>query len=876
MLATLLWCGWACPIYLTISTKQIMQRNQLLIKGILGAALMLLVSFSTYAHWTTKGPYGGHVSAFGAVDTVVFMGSKTGGVYGSTNTQFTAWSYKNYTGLGSGNVTALTSLGRKLVAGTSDSGIYISNDKGVTWAASNTMLGNLHILSLVSTNGSLFAGTDGGGVYMSGDSGATWMSMSTGLTNQHVTSFAAVGDTLLAGTAGGGVFASLNAAMTWTAINTGLTDLNVNAVAFTSTALFVGTPSGVFTANLALPVWTLSNSGLSNTDVHALLVYADSVYAGTDAGVFYADVNNIAWNAAGAITYKVNALGMYGTTLLAGTNDNGCYKSTIGSYNWAASNTGFNNLESYAAAGKDSLMVVATEKGVFVCKNFILSATYVASNNGIVDSLRVYALAIGGGKIFAGTANNGVYTSTDSGTTWTAASTGLGNAPVINLLTDANKVYAALADGTVYSSPLGTISWTQTGSGLPANLVITGMVSDGSNLFVSSPSGVYVSAGGGAWSSTAFAYSATSLAILNNTLYVGTANNGVYKSSLSNPAWTATAALVTNNITALYAAGEYIVAAYKGGAMATCNGGKTWHSFNVLLYIPNYSVVSGLTDITTRIFALNPHHGLLSNSKTEFPEAAPDTLATLSQPSTICYGQTVQLSVANDVEATSYTWTLPSGWVGSSDSNSISVVPDSTSGVLTVTSSNGCGSSPVQTDTLSISFAPGAPATLSQPSSICYGDTVELSVANDVDATSYTWTLPNGWAGSSNSNSITVVVDSTSGVITVASNNGCGASPVQTDTLTVANCTTGIQGFSEANLSIFPNPFASELVVTLNGLNGNVTLVLSDITGKTLSETIAGEGATVINTTKLAKGMYILRVVGSDKVVSTHKLIKVD
>ena len=146
----------------------------------------------------------------------------------------------------------------------------------------------------------------------------------------------------------------------------------------------------------------------------------------------------------------------------------------------------------------------------------------------------------------------------------------------------------------------------------------------------------------------------------------------------------------------------------------------------------------------------------------------------------ICGGSSGNYYVAAVSGATSYTWTLPSGWVGSSTTDSISVSSVTTSGTISVTADNTCGSSTAQT--LNVT----AGAVLAQPSSIlgvthlCDSSSTAYAVTNDPNATSYTWTLPSGWSGTSTTSTITATASTTSGVISVTANNGCGSSTPST------------------------------------------------------------------------------------------------
>src|SRR5690348_11119640 len=96
-------------------------------KALLILAGLLIPAISSFAHWTTKGPYGGRVKCMIAADTLVFIGTYDGGIYRSTNKSVTAWRYANYTGLTDPSITAMSYIGNKVVAGTA-SGIFVSTD----------------------------------------------------------------------------------------------------------------------------------------------------------------------------------------------------------------------------------------------------------------------------------------------------------------------------------------------------------------------------------------------------------------------------------------------------------------------------------------------------------------------------------------------------------------------------------------------------------------------------------------------------------------------------------------------------------------------------------------------------------------------------
>jgi len=92
--------------------------------------------------------------------------------------------------------------------GTTDNGIYKSNNQGSTWTQINNGLpSNLYVSSLQLINTNLYAGVYNGGVYVLKTQGSIpqWNRVSLGLTNLRVTALA-YSDALYAATYGSGVF----------------------------------------------------------------------------------------------------------------------------------------------------------------------------------------------------------------------------------------------------------------------------------------------------------------------------------------------------------------------------------------------------------------------------------------------------------------------------------------------------------------------------------------------------------------------------------------------------------------------------------------------------------------------------------------------
>ena len=156
---------------------------------------------------------------------------------------------------------------------------------------------------------------------------------------------------------------------------------------------------------------------------------------------------------------------------------------------------------------------------------------------------------------------------------------------------------------------------------------------------------------------------------------------------------------------------------------------------------------------------------------------------------TVCNGTSQSYSVVAIPGATSYTWTLPSGWTGTSATRTISTVAGASGGTISVTANNACGNSNAQTISITVNSIPAQPGTISGNASVCKSSTQTYSISPVAGATSYIWTLPSGWTGTSITTSMTCTIGTVSGNVSVKASNGCGNSPVQTLAVTVNTIT---------------------------------------------------------------------------------------
>ncbi len=165
---------------------------------------------------------------------------------------------------------------------------------------------------------------------------------------------------------------------------------------------------------------------------------------------------------------------------------------------------------------------------------------------------------------------------------------------------------------------------------------------------------------------------------------------------------------------------------------------------------------------------------------------APPMPPAISGLSSICSGLPQTYSVSSSGIELSYTWALPSGWTGTSTTNSITVTPVANGGTISVYAANACGNSATRTLNITYNSAPnvtaGATAT-----AICAGSSVTLTGNG---ATTYQW-----------NNGVT---------------NGVAFSPASTATYTVTGTQAGCSDTGAITITVNPVPNVNASASAIN------------------------------------------------------------
>jgi subtilisin-like proprotein convertase family protein len=165
--------------------------------------------------------------------------------------------------------------------------------------------------------------------------------------------------------------------------------------------------------------------------------------------------------------------------------------------------------------------------------------------------------------------------------------------------------------------------------------------------------------------------------------------------------------------------------------------------------------------------------------------ALPGAAGSITGSVTVCQTQTgVVYTVPVIANAAFYQWTLPSGasFATTTYTNSISVnySASAIAGNVTVAGRNACGTGTASNLAVTVGAVAPAAGAITGPATLCGGTSgVIYSISPLSGVTGYSWTVPSGASIVSGSNTNSVTVDfgsaTSTGSITVAGVNGCGA-----------------------------------------------------------------------------------------------------
>ena len=282
------------------------------------------------AQWVNRGLTTTEITGFANIGNNIFVGTDnfgtSGSVYLSTNNGAT-WSNVS-AGIPSYLAAyAITTIGSKVIVGTSGQGPYVSTDNGSSWTKVDSGLPSFFLSTAFAQGGGyLYMAGDGNGVYRSADQGVSWTQVYNMEFDNQVNAIAVDGSYVYVATEndvevspdGGNTwhlsyiqtFDLLSAAVnnsklyvgsyygyppnlsmspdsgkTWIELDTGLpmNNTDVFGMAFAGTDIFLATNSGIYLSKDEGAHWVPSDSGLNGTPIiTCMFINNGIVYAGAD------------------------------------------------------------------------------------------------------------------------------------------------------------------------------------------------------------------------------------------------------------------------------------------------------------------------------------------------------------------------------------------------------------------------------------------------------------------------------------------------------------------------------------------------------------------------------------------------------------------
>jgi len=369
------------------------------------------------AQWVqTSGPFGGSTACFAARGAKIFVGTKSSGVFSSSDSGAT-W-LRCSDGLTNKFVNALVAKESFLIVGSRD-GVFISGNDGLSWTPMNKGLTKTYIRSIAVSGSAIYAGSSGGGLFRSINGGKQWAPVDFGVSNASVLVVSVIDSTIFVGTTGG-LYRSADQGQTWRADTLGLTDKNVYSIYKSAGTLLAGTGGTIFRSLDDGKGWTAMKTVSGVTIICPFIQIGTKIFTGGSAGVLVSGDTGITWDRVSyAEPTSLDAVFSFGGMLFAGTSS-GVYTSSDLGVTWKMA--GFRNNAVRSLFATDSTILAGTLYGG-VHRSQNKGNAWTPVNTGLL-SLSAGEFALAGSTLYCALLNNeinrggGVYSSVDQGSTW--------------------------------------------------------------------------------------------------------------------------------------------------------------------------------------------------------------------------------------------------------------------------------------------------------------------------------------------------------------------------------------------------------------------------------------------------------------------------
>jgi hypothetical protein len=450
--------------------------------------------------------FSGQVNAIEASDSVTYLASGSG-VQRSSD-QGGTWIPVGFAGQ---YVPLLHVSGQTVIVGTQSEGLQRSTDQGVTWTPVLNPGGTPY--GLAAEGATWFAGINPYGIYRSGDGGEHWDQVFS--STNWGTGLAVSGSVVLASAYRAPCIArSSDGGAHWEELP-GLTDMWLDDVAIVGDTAFAS-GNGVFRSLDAGATWQALPTAWQSVTV---LATSEAVlYANADGrGLYRSPDRGQSWRRLDLQDSTIVGLSIAPDAVYAASYYSGLYRSTNQGLTWQTVITGPVN----QVASREHVVLAAASDGVECSPD--AGATWRAGLFGH----SVTQVGLTAAFAWAGTAEDGLFRSSDGGTSWQR--TAFAGKSINALAVTGDAVYATGSMGSgVYRSADQGVTWEP--SGLQGSY-ITHLVADEAGVYAFDGTQVYASADGAGWIALADRPTSWWVAELHaegHRVYLGTLGNSLW------------------------------------------------------------------------------------------------------------------------------------------------------------------------------------------------------------------------------------------------------------------------------------------------------------------------------------------------------------
>jgi photosystem II stability/assembly factor-like uncharacterized protein len=434
-------------------------------------------------------------------------------------------------------VTAIELTENHIFAGT-NKGVYKSTADLSSWEIANNNLPAEDVIFIQLLQDTLYTAINNN-LYYSSDEGNFWSQIYS--TPSAITSFLKNGNKLYVSTINDGIFASSDNGTSWSSTNSGLSDLSVNFIIKHHDFIICGTKTeGLFT--FADSAWSEDNKGMVSSLIRSMTVVGDKLIANDEQSVYKSDSNGEWIDISPNVNYELfgSVNSMSDTIFLSVEYDTVVWPIDLPFIMYSADfgETWEHLLNAVPSAGDDPYNIYCDSGNLYVYEDgfFYMTDDLGVTWTNLNSPSHVNDFVVFNSILFVATSGNGQIYKRDSAGNWSLTNAGLPPNQCSDLAFCEDAIFTYVSGQGMYVSRDFGDNWSYAGNGLDVSWGIRDFAHYGKHLFVVSENGAFFTSNYGqdwwACNDNLKSLNTSSIKILNDTLFVGTYGNGVWKRAI--------------------------------------------------------------------------------------------------------------------------------------------------------------------------------------------------------------------------------------------------------------------------------------------------------------------------------------------------------